>query len=146
MIGYVNSFKSKRTMSFKISDSKLLKKYNQLWKKVKNLLNIKFDNELVYGDIDKCIKAKMKMYDDNVNTNFQDKEMLKENISWKCLSLVMLDSFKVKKKYYSQTLLEEFKHEIKETKMENLINDELEASSSDDESDNKTNNENGNET
>ena len=86
------------------------------------------------------------MYDENVNTNFQDKEMSKENISWKCLSLVMLDSVKVKKKYYSQTLLEEFKHEIKETKMENLINDELEASSSDDESDNKTNSENGNET
>ena len=86
------------------------------------------------------------MYDENVNTNFEDKEMSKENISWKCLSLVMLDSVKVKKKYYSQTLLEEFKHEIKETKMENLINDELEASSSDDESDNKTNSENGNET
>ena len=48
-------------MSFKISDSKLLKKYNQLWKKVKNLLNIKFDNEFVYGDIDKCIKAKCMM-------------------------------------------------------------------------------------
>ena len=61
MIGYVNSFKSKRTMSFKISDNKLLKKYNQLWKKVKNLLNIKFDNEFVYGDIDKCIKAKCMM-------------------------------------------------------------------------------------
>ena len=86
------------------------------------------------------------MYDENVNTNFQDKEMSKESISWKCLSLVMLDSVKVKKKYYSQTLLEEFKHEIKETKMENLINDELEASSSDDESDNETNLENGNET
>ena len=86
------------------------------------------------------------MYDENVNTNFEDKEMSKENISWKCLSLVMLDSVKVKKKYYSQTLLEEFKHEIKETKMENLINDELEASSSDDESDNETNSENGNET
>ena len=61
MIGYVNSFKSKRTMSFKSSDSKLLKKYNQLWKKVKNLLNIKFGNEFVYGDIDKCIKAKCMM-------------------------------------------------------------------------------------
>ena len=80
MIGYVNSFKSERTMSFKISDSKLLKKYNQLWKKVKNLLNIKFGNEFVYGDIDKYIKTKMNMYDGNVNTNFQDKEMSKENI------------------------------------------------------------------
>ena len=85
MIGYVNSFKSERTMSFKISDSKLLKKYNQLWKKVKNLLNIKFGNEFVYGDIDKYIKTKMNMYDGNVNTNFQDKEMSKENILMKML-------------------------------------------------------------
>ena len=85
MIGYVNSFKSERTMSFKISDSKLLKKYNQLWKKVKNLLNIKFGNEFVYGVIDKYIKTKMNMYDGNVNTNFQDKEMSKENILMKML-------------------------------------------------------------
>ena len=85
MIGYVNSFKSERTMSFKISDSKLLKKYNQLWKKVKNLLNTKFGNEFVYGDIDKYIKTKMNMYDGNVNTNFQDKEMSKENILMKML-------------------------------------------------------------
>ena len=85
MIGYVNSFKSERTMSFKISDSKLLKKYNQLWKKVKNLLNIKFGNEFVYGNIDKYIKTKMNMYDGNVNTNFQDKEMSKENILMKML-------------------------------------------------------------
>ena len=64
----------------------------------------------------------------------------------------MLDSVdKVKKKYYSQTLLEECKYEIKKTKMENLISDELEPSSSDDEtdseteSDNESNNESDNE-
>ena len=32
-------------MSFKISDKQLLKKYNQIWKKVKSLLNIKFNSE-----------------------------------------------------------------------------------------------------
>ena len=40
-------------MSFKISDKQLLKKYNQIWKKVKNSLKIKFDSESVYGDNDK---------------------------------------------------------------------------------------------
>ena len=39
---------------------------------------------------------------------------------------------KVKKKYYPQKLLEECKYEIKRTKMENLIDEELEASSTDD--------------
>ena len=30
-------------MNFKISDKKLLKKYTQIWKKVKNLLNVQID-------------------------------------------------------------------------------------------------------
>ena len=30
-------------MNFKISDKKLLKKYTQIWKKVRNLLNVQFD-------------------------------------------------------------------------------------------------------
>ena len=53
----------------------------------------------------------------------------------------MLDSvIKVNKKYYPQILLEECKYEIKKTKIENLINDDLEQSSSDEESDNDTDN------
>ena len=32
MIGYVKCFKSNKTMSYRISDNKLLKKYNQIWK------------------------------------------------------------------------------------------------------------------
>ena len=54
---------------------------------------------------------------------------------------------KVNKKYYPQILLEECKYEIKNTKMENVINDHLEPSSSDDETDSETepDNESGNE-
>ena len=49
----------------------------------------------------------------------------------------MLDSvIIVNKKYYPQTLLEECKYKIKENKIENLINDDLDLSSSDNESDN----------
>ena len=54
----------------------------------------------------------------------------------------MLDSvIRVSKKYYPQTLLQECKCEIKNTKMENLINDELDLSSSDDETKNESDNE-----
>ena len=74
MIGYVKCFESNKTMPFKINDNKLLKKYNQIWKKVENLLNIKFYNEPVYGDNDKYIKTKIKVYDTDVNTNFQGKK------------------------------------------------------------------------
>ena len=63
----------------------------------------------------------------------------KENASYKCLSLIMLDSvMRVSKKYYPQTLLEECKYIIRKNKMENLINDDLDLSSSA-ESDNETN-------
>ena len=62
------------------------------------------------------------------------------------MSLIMLDSvIGVNKKYYPQTLLEECKYEIKKTKMENLINDDLEPSSSDDETENDPDNESDNE-
>ena len=44
MIGYVRKFEGNTIMSFKISDSKLLKKYNQIWKSVEKLLKIKFNS------------------------------------------------------------------------------------------------------
>ena len=81
------------------------------------------------------------MFEDRVNINFQGKKVLKENASYKCLSLIMLDSFiRVNKKYYPQTLLEQCKYVIRKNKMENLINDDLDLSSSD-ESDNEFDNE-----
>ena len=71
-------------MSFKISNKQLSKNYNQIWKKVKNLLKIKFDSEPVYGENDKYIKTKIKIYDGNVNTNFQYKGMPIEKPPCKC--------------------------------------------------------------
>ena len=62
MIGYVKNFESNTTISFKISDEQLLKKCNQIWKKIKNLLKRKFDSEPVYGDNDRYIKTKLKIY------------------------------------------------------------------------------------
>ena len=57
--------------------------------------------------------------------------MSKENASYKSLSLIMLDFvIRVNKRYYPQTLLEEFKYKIKKHKMENLVNDKLNPSSS----------------
>ena len=57
----------------------------------------------------------------------------------------MLDSVaNVKKKYYLQTLLEECKYEIKNTKMESFINDDLERSSSNDETNSDFDNESDN--
>ena len=53
----------------------------------------------------------------------------------------MLDFvIRVNKKYYPQTFLEECKYVIRNNKMENLINDDLDLSSSD-ESDHQSDNE-----
>ena len=92
MIGYVKCFDSNKTMSFKVTDNKLLKKYNKIWEKISNLMNIEFDNETIYGDNDKYMKTKIKSYGDKINTNFQGKKIPKEDASYKCLSLIMLDS------------------------------------------------------
>ena len=57
----------------------------------------------------------------------------------------MLDSvIKVNKMYYLQTLLEECKYAVRKNKMENLINDDLDLSSSD-QSDNESDNGSDNE-
>ena len=142
MIGYVKNFDNNEIKSFKVSDNNLLKKYSKIWEEISSLMNIEFDSEPVYGDSDKYIKTKIKMYEDRVNTNIQGKKVPEENASYKCLSLIMLDSVvRVNKKYYPRTLLEECKYVIRKNKMENLINDDL---SSSDESDNESGNETGN--
>ena len=134
-------FDNNKAMSLKVDDNKLLKKYNKIWEIISNLLNIEFDSEPVYGDNDKYIKTKIKMYEDRVNTNFQGKEVPKEDASYKCLSLIELEPvIRVSKKYYPQTLLEECKYVIRKNKIENLINDNLNLNSSD-ESDNESDNE-----
>ena len=65
------------------------------------------------------------------------------------MSLIILDSvIRVSENYYPQTPLEECIYEIKKTKIENLKNDDLDPSLSDNdndnESDNDTDNESGN--
>ena len=59
MTGYVRKFEGNTTMSFKISDKKLLKEYNQIWKRVESLLKIEFNSKPIYGDDDKYIKTKI---------------------------------------------------------------------------------------
>ena len=81
MVGYVKHFDRNKTMSFKVGDNKLLKKYSKIWEKITNLMNIELDSEPVYGDNDKYIKRKIKMHEDRVNKNFQGKKVPKE----KCL-------------------------------------------------------------
>ena len=92
MIGYIKSFDTNKTVSFKINDNNHLKKYAKILEKVSNLLDINFENEPVYGDSKKYLKTKIKSYGHKINTNIQGKKIAKENESCKRLSLIMLDS------------------------------------------------------
>ena len=79
MTGYVRKFESNTTMSFKISDKQLLKKYNQIWKRVGKLLKIEFDSKPVYCDDDKyIIYIYIYIYGGSMFTNFQDKKCQKK--------------------------------------------------------------------
>ena len=92
MTRYVKCFDSDKTMSFKVTEKKLSKRYSEIWERVSSLMNIEFDNESVSGDNDKYIKTKIKSYRDKVNSNFQGNKIPNKNASYKCLSLIMLDS------------------------------------------------------
>ena len=120
MMGYVKCFDSNKTMSFFADDKELLKKYTKIWEKISDLIGKKLDSEIVYSD--KYIKAKIKLYNNNTNTNFQGKKVPKEGFLYKCLSLILLDSvLKMCKKYYPQTILDKCKYAIPKRKMENFV-------------------------
>ena len=102
-------------------------------------MNIDFESKPAYGDDDKYIKTKIKIYANSIITNFHNKKMPKEKAPCKCLSIIMIDSvIKANKKYYPQTLLEECKYVQEKIKTENHIDEDLEKSESDSDSNNET--------
>ena len=85
-------------------------------------MKIHFESKPVYGDDDKYLKTKIKIYADSIVTNFHNKKIPKENSQCKCLSIIILDSvIKANKKYYPQTFLEECKYMQEKIKTEKYI-------------------------
>ena len=126
-------------MSFIVKDKQLLKNYIKIWYKIEELMKINFESNPVYGDDVKYIKTKIKRYAGSVITNFHNKKIPKEKAPCKCLSMIILDSvIKANKKYYPQTLSEECKYTQEKIKIENYVNEDLESSESDSDSNNKT--------
>ena len=102
-------------------------------------MKIDFESKPVYGDDDKYIKTKIKIYADSVITNFHNKKMPKEKATRKCLLIITIDSvIKANKKYYLQTLLEECKYVQEKIKIENYIDEDLEKIESDSNSNDET--------
>ena len=148
MTGYARKFNKNATMSFIVKDKKLLKKYSKIWEAFEGLMKITFQSKPVYGEDVKYIKTKIKTYAGNIITNFYNKKMPKEKAPRKCLSIIMIDSvIKANKKYYRQRLLGECKYTQEKIKIENYINEDLEDSepNSDTDTNNGTESDNDNE-
>ena len=79
MTGYAKKFNENATISFKVNKKQLLRNYNKICEKTELILNIDFESKPVYGDNDKYIKAKRKIYADSIITNFHKKKILKKN-------------------------------------------------------------------
>ena len=140
MTGYAKKFNENATMCFRANKKHLLQNYNKIWKKTEKLMRIDFESKPVYGDDDKYIKTKIKIYAGSMIKNFHNKKMPKEKAPCKCLSIIMLDSvIKANKKYYPQTLLEECKYK---QKIEKLIDDDFEKSDFDNETESDNDNDN----
>ena len=78
MTGYARKFDENVTMSFRVNNKQLLKHYNKIWEKIEKLMRTDFESKFVYGDGDKYIKTKIKIYAGSMITNFHNKKMPKE--------------------------------------------------------------------
>ena len=122
MTSYARKFGENATMSFTVNNKQLLKIYNETWEKFEKLMRIDFESKTVYGDDEKYIKTKIKIYAGSMITSFHNKKMPKEKAPCKFLSIIMLDSLiKANEKYYLQTFLQEWKYLQEKINTENLM-------------------------
>ena len=106
MIAYRKDFDETKYMSFLIKDDKLLKKYNKIWKKVKNSIDKDFNSDPVYNE--KCLKAKIKSYYGKINTNFHNNKIPNEGAHCVCLSVILINFiFRTGNNYYPQVFVED---------------------------------------
>ena len=92
MTGYAKTFGENAAIFFRVNDKQLLMNYSKIWEKIEKLMKIDFESKFVYGDGDKYIKAKIKIYADSIITNFHTKSMPPEKALCKFLSMIIPNS------------------------------------------------------
>ena len=90
MTAYKKDFDENKYMSFLIKDNKLLEKYSEIWKKVRNAIKKECDSNPGY--IKKYLRTKIKSYKRKINTNFCNNKISKEGSQYICLSVTLLGS------------------------------------------------------
>ena len=143
MSGYIKYFDDGgKIMSFVTDDKGVYEKYNEIWNVVKRLLKLKFFVSPVRDD--KCIIAKLKIFNGINRATFTDNVIPIEKNHYTCISATDIDSvLKIEKRAYPQAYLEQCKYKLKKRKPANFIDFEIIDFDSD--SDSENNNENKNE-
>ena len=78
MTSYAEKFNENATMPFRVNNKQRLENYHKIWGKVEKLLRIDFESKPVYGDNDKYMTTKTKIYVGSMITNFHNKICLKK--------------------------------------------------------------------
>ena len=73
-----------------VKDDNVLDKYNKIWDKIKEKLNIKFHSMPVYDKT--YIKAKVREFDSKIKTNLLGDRVAKENMHCTCIACVTINS------------------------------------------------------
>ena len=90
MSGFIKYFENgSKNMSFLIKDDEVWEKYEEIWDKIKNKLNIKFHSKPVYDE--KYIKTKVRQFDSGVKTNFLGDGVPRENKHYTCIACITID-------------------------------------------------------
>ena len=98
--------------SFIVKDEDIIDKYNEIWDRIKEKLNIKFHSMPVYDQT--YIKAKVREFDGKIKTNILGDGVPKENMHYTCIACITIDSvMRMDKKNYTQVYLEEWKYKAK---------------------------------
>ena len=115
--GYIKDFKNGgKNMSFVIKDVMCLNKYNEIWDKNKEKLNIKFHSTPVYDE--QYIKAKVREFNCVIKTNILGDEIPKESAHYTCIAYVTIDSVLRIEKKLSASLFRRMQIQNKENKNE----------------------------
>ena len=107
MSGYVKTFnvkdtdkdKNSKLISFHIDDENILEKYKAIWTKIEDLKNIELNSLQVYDD--GYIKTKIRLYGDEVYTNFFGLNVEEDDIECESFAVISIDSLFVYKNKFS---------------------------------------------
>ena len=117
MDGYIKYFDNGgKNMTFVTDNEKVYGKYNEIWEVIRKLLKVKFAVNPVRND--KCLVAKLKIFNKINRTTFNNNIPIKRN-HYICIPAIDIDSvLKIdNKRAYPQVYLEQCKYKLKKERL-----------------------------